>query len=1034
MLRGGEGNDSLSGESGNNALYGDGGDDILRAGSGSDTLHGGDGNDNLYGGPLATLMYGGAGNDTLRGGTDTPDTMDGGAGNDDYYVYHAATVVTEALGGGLDTVRTTVSFALDASAEVEVVRINDQTSTDALDLTGSNTNNELRGNNGNNRLDGRGGADTLRGFLGNDIYIIDDAGDRVFEADGEGTDTILTAINTTLGSTVFVENLHALDATSTTGLILTGNQLANDIRGTAGGDRLSGGDGDDTLRAGAGDDTLYGGAGTDRVVMGVASTTVNAVAGASSMILTSAEGADFIANDVEFIVFTDTTLTYAQAAALTSTPVDPTLRGTPGNDTLFGGAGNDTIYGDAGNDSLVGNAGNDQIYGEAGNDILRGNAGFDTLDGGEGNDTIFGDADAPDTMIGGAGDDLYYANHAATVVTEALGGGLDTVRTTVSFALDASAEVEVVRINDQTSTDALDLTGSNTNNELRGNNGNNRLDGRGGADTLRGFLGNDIYIIDDAGDRVFEADGEGTDTILTAINTTLGSTVFVENLHALDATSTTGLILTGNQLANDIRGTAGGDRLSGGDGDDTLRAGAGDDTLYGGAGTDRVVMGVASTTVNAVAGASSMILTSAEGADFIANDVEFIVFTDTTLTYAQAALLRAETGPAPIRGTSNAENLTGTASADLIEGLGGNDWITPGTGSDTIDGGDGRDMVSFVDLPDTPGRTAVQYRLDLDLTAGTATTSGADTYTLRNIERVTGTIFADRIKGTAGDDELRGLGDYDWFVATTGADTLNGGTGADMVSYFEWSPGGANDGVDPLSTNGRAPGAADVPGVIVNLSNTANNTNLAAGHSYVSIERITGSSWVDVFWGDANENDFRGLGGFDWFVGSTGGRERYFGGDGVDTVTYFNSSAGIIASLMNGARVGGQETGFGTGGDAARDLYFEIENLVGTEHADRITGNSGRNTLMGLGGDDFIFGGAGIDLLHGGTGNDTVDGGAGSDYAIFTGNRADYALNKTSGTTVTVTGPDGVDSLINVEYFRFADMELNIWGLASGWN
>lgn len=130
----------------------------------------------------------------------------------------------------------------------------------------------------------------------------------------------------------------------------------------------------------------------------------------------------------------------------------------------------------------------------------------------------------------------------------------------------------------------------------------------------------------------------------------------------------------------------------------------------------------------------------------------------------------------------------------------------------------------------------------------------------------------------------------------------------------------------------------------------ANNTNLAAGHSYIAIERIAGSGRADVFWGDGNENDFRGLGDYDWFVGSTGGRECYFGGDGVDTVTYFRSTAGVTASLSNGVRVNGLETGYGTGGDAARDLYFEIENLVGSEHADALRGNAGSNTLMGLGG------------------------------------------------------------------------------------
>ena len=198
-----------------------------------------------------------------------------------------------------------------------------------------------------------------------------------------------------------------------------------------------------------------------------------------------------------------------------------------------------------------------------------------------------------------------------------------------------------------------------------------------------------------------------------------------------------------------------------------------------------------------------------------------------------------------------------------------------------------------------------------------------------------------------------------------------------------------------------------------------------------SIERITGSSYQDVFFGDANQNDFRGLGGYDWFVGSAGGRERYFGGAGIDTVTYYLSTSGVGASLRNGVGlVGGQETGYGTAGDAVRDLYFEIENLVGSNYADSLTGNNERNQLSGLSGDDILFGYGDIDYLKGGAGNDTLNGGAASDYALYDGDLADYTLTRTASNLVTIAGPDGTDSLIDVEYFRFADQDVNIWSLA----
>ncbi len=385
---------------------------------------------------------------------------------------------------------------------------------------------------------------------------------------------------------------------------------------------------------------------------------------------------------------------------------------------------------------------------------------------------------------------------------------------------------------------------------------------------------------------------------------------------------------------------------------------------------------------------------------------------------------------ARIVGTDSAENVDGSLVSEQISAEGGSDWITPGGGNDTIDGGAGNDMVSFVDLPDAPGRTNVQFRLTIDLGAGTAHNhDNSEQVTLNNVERITGTIFADYIRGDDGANHLRGAGDYDWFVATTGNDTLDGGTGQDMVSFVEWTNSARNVISDPFSTDGAPPTGAQATGVLVDLADPSNNTNLAAGLTMTSVERVTGSGRQDVFYGDGQQNDFRGLGDYDWFVGSAGGRERYFGGDGLDTVTYFMSGAAVTASLRNGARVDGQETGYGTQGDAARDLYFEIENLVGTQFDDRLTGNNGRNQLSGLDGDDFLFGYGGVDYLKGGAGDDTIDGGAGSDYALFSGNRADYTLTRTTATEVTVSGADGVDDLVNVEYFQFADETSNIWDL-----
>ncbi len=498
----------------------------------------------------------------------------------------------------------------------------------------------------------------------------------------------------------------------------------------------------------------------------------------------------------------------------------------------------------------------------------------------------------------------------------------------------------------------------------------------------------------------------------------------VENYHLITASGDD--VLSGGNGNDTFDAGAGSDQLNGGSGRDVLRGGAGDDTLVGGSDEDTAVFDVTSDTVTAQLVLGGLQLTSELGVDFVAADIEHFQFLDAILSYSQtSALYSAPT----YTGDGNANLMTGSTREEIFEALGGNDWINPGGGADTIDGGEGHDMVSFYNLPNTPGRTNVEYRLDIDLSAGTGVNhDGSEQLQLSNVERVTGTVFADRIKGDAGDNELRGLGDYDWFIATEGNDTIDGGTGQDMLSFLDYQSSAANVVADIFSSNGLPPSGTQASGLVVDLANPANNTGLAAGLDLTSIERITGSGRQDVFYGDDGENDFRGLGDYDWFVSSEGGRERYFGGDGIDTVTYYNAGAGIIANLSNGARVNGQETGYGSGGVAARDLYFEIENLVGSRFDDELRGSLGRNQLNGLEGDDFIFGYGGVDYLKGGLGDDVIDGGGGSDYALFDGNAADYTLTR-SGNEVTVTGADGTDRLVDVEYFRFDDVTLDIWNL-----
>ena len=243
------------------------------------------------------------------------------------------------------------------------------------------------------------------------------------------------------------------------------------------------------------------------------------------------------------------------------------------------------------------------------------------------------------------------------------------------------------------------------------------------------------------------------------------------------------------------------------------------------------------------------------------------------------------------------------------------------------------------------------------------------------------------LDGGAGDDIL---------IGGAGADRLIGGAGIDTASY-----------------------AASAAGVTVNLATGVGSGGDAQGDTLSGIENLTGSNSADNLTGDNNSNTLMGNGGNDVLIGGVGqdvldggdgvdyleggaGADRLIGGAGIDTAVYASSTAGVTVNLA---------TGVGSGGDAQGDTLSGIENVIGSQYADILTGDAGNNVLDGSSGDDTLAGGAGADTLFGGQGNDTAS------YATSAaGVTVNLATGVGSGGDAQGDTLSGIENLIGSNY------------------
>jgi Ca2+-binding RTX toxin-like protein len=131
--------------------------------------------------------------------------------------------------------------------------------------------------------------------------------------------------------------------------------------------------------------------------------------------------------------------------------------------------------------------------------------------------------------------------------------------------------------------------------------------------------------------------------------------------------------------------------------------------------------------------------------------------------------------------------------------------------------------------------------------------------------------------------------------------------------------------------------------------------------------------------------------------GSSYGSDRIDGGSGIDSLDFRAARSAVLVDLGSGSARGGGDMGAGSA------TLIGIENAIGGDFADRITGNSAANALAGGAGNDRVLGRGGNDSLDGGQGSDTLEGGSGNDFLLG-------GIKDSGGDTLV--GGDGNDTLV----------------------
>ncbi|WP_163833605.1 hypothetical protein [Spartinivicinus ruber] len=265
---------------------------------------------------------------------------------------------------------------------------------------------------------------------------------------------------------------------------------------------------------------------------------------------------------------------------------------------------------------------------------------------------------------------------------------------------------------------------------------------------------------------------------------------------------------------------------------------------------------------------------------------------DTLLGNNGNDVLKGLAGDDRLHGGEGEDQLVGGSGHDHLFGNEGNDVLYGGLGADKLSGGSGNDTVLYA------GDVATQTGVHVDLEKGEGFHADATDDVLNDIENITGSAYADQLKGDHQANILRGEAGNDVLLGRGGNDILIGGRGRDAID--------GGEGFDTAIYDGDSQKAQ---GVSIYLEAGEGIDANGDKDILTSIEAVITTDYQDKVITDATVNNHVNTGKGDDIIEARGGTEYLRGGAGKDTyrviISHENvqSSKTITAANYNGHSV-----------------------------------------------------------------------------------------------------------------------------------